>query len=50
VLDAYNRRIVDWAMGRICAPGLCLTALETAIGERKPMNVINQSDQGTQFQ
>ena len=48
VLDAFSRRIVGWAMETHPRTELVLAALEMAIGQRKPSNVILHSDQGTQ--
>ena len=49
VLDAFSRRIVGWAMETHLRTELVLAALEMAIGQRKPSNVIHHSDQGTQY-
>src|ERR1700730_16833774 len=49
VLDAFSRRIVGWAMETHLKTELVLAALEMAIGQRKPINVIHHSDQGTQY-
>ena len=49
VLDAFSRRIVGWAMETHLRTELVLEALEMAIGQRKPSNVIHHSDQGTQY-
>ena len=49
VLDAFSRRIVGWAMETHLRTELVLAALEMAIGQRKPRNVIHHSDQGTQY-
>ena len=48
VLDAFSRRIVGWAMETHLRTELVLAALEMAIGQRKPSNVIHHSDQGSQ--
>ena len=48
VLDAFSCRIVGWAMETHPRTELVLAALEMAIGQRKPSNVIHHSDQGTQ--
>jgi putative transposase len=50
VLDAFSRRIVGWAMETHLRTELVLAALEMAIGERKPRNVIHHTDQGTQLE
>ena len=49
VLDAFSRRIVGWTMETHLRTELVLAALEMAIGQRKPRNVIHHSDQGTQY-
>jgi len=49
VLDAFSRRIVGWAMETHLRTELVLAALEMAIGQRKPSNVIHHSDHGTQY-
>jgi putative transposase len=48
VLDAFSRRIVGWSMETHLRTELVLAALEMAIGQRKPFNVIHHSDQGSQ--
>jgi len=48
VLDAFSRRIVGWAMETHLRTELVLAALEMAVGQRKPTNVIHHSDQGAQ--
>jgi putative transposase len=50
VLDAFSRRIVGWAMEAHLRTELVLAALEMAIGQRKPSNVIHHSDQGSQLE
>ena len=49
VLDAWSRRIVGWAMANHLRAGLVVDALEMAIGQRKPADVIHHSDQGSQY-
>jgi len=49
VLDAFSRRIVGWAMDHNLRAQLVLDALNMAIAQRKPMNVIHHSDQGSQY-
>ena len=49
VLDAFSRRIVGWAMETHLRTELVLAALDMAIGQRKPVNVIHHSDQGSQY-
>ncbi len=47
VLDAFSRRIVGWAMGNDLKAGLVIDAMNMAIAQRKPGNVIHHSDQGS---
>ena len=49
VLDAWSRRIVGWAMANHLRAELVLDALEMAIGQRRPKDVIHHSDQGSQY-
>lgn len=42
VLDAFSRRIVGWAMGTNLKAQLVLDAMNMAIGQRKPSDVIHQ--------
>lgn len=47
-LDAWSRRIVGWAMANHLRAELVLDALNMAVGQRRPRNVIHHSDQGSQ--
>lgn len=47
VLDAFSRRIVGWAMGHNLKAQLVIDAMNMAIGQRKPCNVIHHSDSHT---
>lgn len=49
VLDAFSRRIVGWAMGNDLKTQIVLDAMNMAIGQRRPENVIHHSDQGSQY-
>lgn len=49
VLDAFSRRIVGWAMGHDLKTQIVLDAMNMAIGQRRPANVIHHSDQGSQY-
>src|SRR3954451_2347432 len=49
VLDAYSRRIVGWSMTNHLRTELVLDALEMALGQRRPTDVIHHSDQGGQY-
>ena len=48
VLDAWNRRVVGWAMATHLRTELVLDALDMALWQRRPEAVIHHSDQGTQ--
>jgi len=47
VLDAWSRKIVGWAMATHIRAELVMDALEMAIGQRRPADVIHHSDQGS---
>ena len=49
VLDVYSRRIVGWAMGSHLRTELMLQALDMALAQRRPEDVIHHSDQGCQY-
>ncbi len=49
VLDVWSRRIVAWAMGEQMSADLVLAALNMAITQRRPSNVIHHSDHGSQY-
>ena len=49
VLDAFSRRIVGWAMANHLRTNLVLDALDMALWQRRPENVIHHSDQGSQY-
>jgi putative transposase len=49
VLDAWSRKVVGWAMETHLRTELVLAALEMAIGQRRPHDVIHHSDQGCQY-
>ncbi len=48
VLDAWSRKIVGWSMANHLRAELVLAALEAAVGQRRPRDVIHHSDQGSQ--
>ena len=48
VLDAFSRRVVGWSMANHLRTELVLDALEMAVGQRKPDDVVHHSDQGSQ--
>src|SRR5262245_3934001 len=49
VLDAWSRRVVGWAMETHPRTDLVLSALDMAIVQRLPRDVIHHSDQGCQY-
>ena len=48
VLDAWSRKIVGWAMATYPRAELVVDALEMAVGQRRPGDVIHHSDQESQ--
>jgi putative transposase len=46
VLDAWSRKIVGWSMANHLRTELVLDAMEAAVGQRRPKDVIHHSDQG----
>jgi putative transposase len=49
IRDAFSRRIVGWATETDLRTELVLTALNMALGQRRPATAIHHSDQGTQY-
>jgi len=49
VVDVWSRRVVGWAMETHLRTELVLDALNMAVGQRRPANVIHHSDQGCQY-
>lgn len=49
VLDAWSRRVVGWAMANHLRTELVLEALNMALWQRRPSDVIHHSDQGCQY-
>jgi putative transposase len=49
VMDVFSRRIVGWAMAAHLRTELILDALNMAIYQRRPQDVIHHSDQGAQY-
>jgi len=49
VLDVWSRRVVGWAMRTHLRTELVLEALNMALGQRRPDDVIHHSDQGCQY-
>jgi len=48
VLDVWSRKVVGWSMANHLRAELVLDALEMAVGQRRPKNVVHHSDQGSQ--
>ena len=49
VLDVFSRKVVGWAMADHLRTGLVLAALNMAIGQRHPSEVVHHSDKGSQY-
>jgi transposase InsO family protein len=50
VLDAFSRRVIGWALGRMLEAELPLAALRMALMERKPQpGLVHHSDRGVQY-
>jgi putative transposase len=49
VLDVWSRRVVGWSIGEQMHTELVLAALNMAIEQRRPTNVIHHSDHGSQY-
>jgi putative transposase len=49
VLDAFSRRIIGWAMAEHLRTELVLAALNMALAQRRPREVVHHSDHGTQY-
>jgi transposase InsO family protein len=50
ILDLFSRRIVGWAMEQTIDRTLVVSALDMAIGSRKPAsNLLCHSDRGSQY-
>jgi putative transposase len=49
VIDVWSRRVVGWAIGEAMTADLVMTALNMALAQRRPKNVIHHSDQGSQY-
>jgi putative transposase len=49
VLDAWSRRIVGWAMSTNLKTEVVLDALNMAVAQRQPRNVVHHSDHGCQY-
>ena len=49
VLDVWSRRIVGWSMSASLKTEVVLDALNMALAQRKPKDVVHHSDQGCQY-
>ena len=49
VLDAWSRRVIGWAMATHLRTELVLAALDMALAQRQPRDVIHHSDHGCQY-
>lgn len=49
VLDAFSRRVVGWAMATHLCTELVLNALEMALAQRRPTDVVHRSDHGCPY-
>jgi putative transposase len=49
VLDACSRKVVGWAMENHLRTELVLAAINMALAQRRPKQVIHHSDRGTQY-
>ena len=49
VLDVWSRKVVGWAMANHLRTELILGALNMAVQQRRPTNVVHHSDQGCQY-
>lgn len=49
VTDVFSRKVVGWQFGERMTSDLVLDALNMAITQRKPKDVIHHSDQGSQY-
>jgi transposase InsO family protein len=49
VLDAWSRRGVSWAIGEQMNTDLVLDALNMALQQRRPEQIIHHGDQGSQY-
>ena len=48
VLDAWSRKIVGWSIANHLRTELVPDAMQAAVGQRRPKDVIHHSDQGSQ--
>ena len=48
-IDIFSRRVVGWSMANHLRTELVLEALNMALSQRRPEDVVHHSDQGSQF-
>jgi putative transposase len=49
VVDAFSRAVVGWKMASHLRTELVLSAMDMALGQRRPEEVIHHSDRGSQY-
>jgi putative transposase len=49
VIDVWSRKVVGWSMATHLKTELVLAALDVAVAQRQPQNVVLHSDHGTQY-
>ena len=49
VIDAFSRRVASWSMANHLRSELVTDALDMALNQRKPDEVIHHSDKGSQY-
>lgn len=49
VLDVFSRKVVGWSMATHLKTELVVAALDTAVAQRQPQQVVLHSDHGTQY-
>ena len=49
VVDAWSRRVIGWAMASHLRTELVVAALDMALAQRRPTDVIHHSDHGCQY-
>ena len=49
VLDVWSRRVVGWSISERMTAELVTTALDMALEQRRPTDVVYHSDQGAQY-
>ncbi|XXF79238.1 IS3 family transposase [Myxococcaceae bacterium GXIMD 01537] len=49
VIDVWSRKVVGWAMATHLKAELVIAALDMAVAQRQPTDVVHHSDQGCQY-